>query len=59
VYFLLFLFGYDKYTYIKYILIGLIDNLCHEVVYHKHKNMNYIDMTNLIIKNIKYLFIEK
>lgn len=40
-----------------HIMIGLIDNLCHEVVYHKHKNMNYDEMTSIIIKNIKYLFI--
>ena len=24
-----------------HIIIGLIDNLCHEVVYHKHDNLNY------------------
>ena len=37
-------------------MIGLIDNLCHEVTYHKHNNMNYDVMTNLIIENIKNLF---
>lgn len=39
-----------------HIMIGLIDNLCHEVTYHKHNNMNYDVMTNLIIENIKNLF---
>ena len=39
-----------------HIMMGLIDNLCHEVTYHKHSNMNYEIMTDLIIKNIKDLF---
>ena len=33
-----------------HISIGLIENLCHEIVYHKHKNMNYDSMTNIVIK---------
>ena len=39
-----------------HIMLGLIDNLCHEVTYHKHNNMNYELMTNLVIDNIKNLF---
>ena len=39
-----------------HITIGLIDNLCHEVIYHKHNDMNYDLMTNLVIDNIKNLF---
>ena len=39
-----------------HIMIGLIDNLCHEVTYHKHNDMNYDLMTNLVIDNIKNLF---
>ncbi len=39
-----------------HIMIGLIDNLCHEVIYHKHSNMDYDIMTNLVINNIKNLF---
>ncbi|MBQ9181084.1 MAG: TetR/AcrR family transcriptional regulator [Bacilli bacterium] len=39
-----------------HIMIGLIDNLCHEVIYHKHNDMDYEIMTNLVIDNIKYLF---
>lgn len=39
-----------------HIMIGLIDNLCHEVAYHKHSNMNYDIMTDIVIDNIKYLF---
>ena len=39
-----------------HIMMGLIDNLCHEVTYHKHNNMNYDTMENLVIDNIIYLF---
>ncbi len=39
-----------------HIMIGLIDNLCHEVTYHKHNDMNYEVMTDLVIDTIKNLF---
>ena len=39
-----------------HIMIGLIDNLCHEVTYHKHNNMNYNIMTDIVINSIKELF---
>lgn len=39
-----------------HIMIGLIDNLCHEVIYHRHSDMNYDIMTTLVISNIKSLF---
>ena len=39
-----------------HIMIALIDNLCHEVTYHKHSDMNYEAMTLLVIDNIKNLF---
>ena len=35
-----------------HIVIGLIDNLCHEIVYHKHKDLNYDVMIDLVIENI-------
>lgn len=35
-----------------HIIIGMIDNLCHEVVYHNHNELNYDIMTDVIIKNI-------
>lgn len=41
-----------------HVMIGLIDNLCHEVIYHKHSNMNYDIMTDIVIDNIKNLFKE-
>jgi len=39
-----------------HLIIGLIDNLCHEVIYHKHKNINYDVMTTITINIIKNLF---
>lgn len=39
-----------------HIAIHLIDDLCHEIVYHKHKDLNYDVMVNLVIENIKELF---
>lgn len=36
-----------------HVIIGMIDNLCHEVTYHKHKEMNYEVMMDIVIENIK------
>ncbi len=38
-----------------HLIISIIDNLCHEIVYHKHENMNYDEMTNIVINTIIYL----
>ena len=38
-----------------HIIIGLVDNFCHEVVYHDHNNMNYNIMKGEIIGIILYL----
>ena len=35
-----------------HIVIGLIDNLCHEIVYHKHDELDYDIMTNVVINEI-------
>ena len=35
-----------------HIAIHLIDDLCHEIVYHKHKDLDYNVMINLVIDNI-------
>lgn len=40
-----------------HIAVGMIDNLCHEIVYHKHENMNYDKMIELVIKVIVNLII--
>ena len=36
-----------------HVAINLIDDLCHEVVYHKHSSMNYDVMIDVVIENIK------
>ena len=38
-----------------HVTLGMIDNLCHEVIYHKHKDMNYDVMTDIVINSIKDL----
>ncbi len=38
-----------------HIVIGLIDNICHEIVYHKHKNINYDIMTDIIVNEIVHI----
>ncbi len=38
-----------------HIIIGLIDNICHEIVYHKHKTINYDTMTNIIVGEIVHI----
>ena len=35
-----------------HIIVGLIDNLCHEIIYHKHKEIDYSIMTNEVKKII-------
>lgn len=35
-----------------HIIVGLIDNFCHEVVYHKHKNIDYLVMQEEVILSI-------
>lgn len=36
----------------SHLIVSLIDNLCHEIVYHKHENMDYDKMTELVIDSI-------
>ena len=35
-----------------HIIIGIVENLCHEIVYHKHNKINYENMQNEVIKII-------
>ena len=49
-------FNEDNLDEKVHIMMGLIDNLCHEIIYHKHNDMNYDVMTNLVTENIKNLF---
>ena len=38
-----------------HIAMGLIDNYCHEVVYHKHQNLDYQKMKIEVINTIDYM----
>ena len=38
-----------------HIIIGLIDNFCHEIVYHAHKSLNYDEMKKEVINIVLYL----
>ena len=49
-------FNEDNLSEKVHVMMELIDNLCHEIIYHKHSNMNFEIMTNLVIDNIKNLF---
>ena len=40
-----------------HIALGLIDNLCHEIIYHKHENMNYDKMIEIVVNTIINLII--
>ena len=46
--------GFDSKNLMEksHIAIGLIDNLCHEIVYHKHSELDYNIMTDICIKTI-------
>lgn len=41
-----------------HIAMHLIDDLCHEIVYHKHKDLDYDVMINLVIENILNLILK-
>ena len=43
----------------SHLIIAWMDNLCHEVAYHKHKELNYEIMTNIVIDEIVNLLIKK
>ena len=49
-------FKEDNLSEKVHIMMGLIDNLCHEVTYHKHTDMNYDVMEKLIIESIRNIF---
>ena len=50
--------GFDSKNLMEksHICIGLIDNLCHEIVYHKHERLDYNIMTNICIGMIIDIF---
>ena len=38
-----------------HLIISIVDNFCHEVVYHKHDSINYDNMKKEVIEVIKFL----
>lgn len=42
-----------------HIMLGMIDNLCHEIVYHKHDGYDYKTMCKIVIDNIYELIKKK
>lgn len=38
-----------------HVMIGMVDNLCHEIVYHQHESLDYKFMCQIVIKNIDNL----
>ena len=40
-----------------HIAIGMIDNLCHEIVYHKHTELDYEKMIDIVISTISYMLL--
>ena len=49
--------GFDSINLTEkvHIIIGLIDNICHEIVYHKHTNINYDTMTDIVVDGIIHI----
>lgn len=45
-------FNTDNINEKVHIVIGMIDNLCHEIVYHKHEGINYDVMTEIVVQSI-------
>ena len=46
--------GFDSENLMErvHICIGLIDNLCHEIVYHRHNGLDYDVMTSICVDTI-------
>lgn len=42
-----------------HIIIGIVENYCHEIVYHKHESIHYNIMKNEVINTICYLLNKK
>lgn len=45
-------FNEENLTEKVHIALGLIDNLCHEIIYHKHEKMNYQKMIEIVVETI-------
>ncbi len=45
-------FNHDDLKERVHIVVGLVDNLCHEIVYHKHKDINYDTMIDIVVSEV-------
>ena len=43
----------------SHLIIAWMDNLCHEVAYHKHKELDYEVMTDIVVNEIENLINKK
>ena len=41
-----------------HVIVGIIDNLSHEIVYHKHRELNYEKMAVLVVNSIEKIIKE-
>ena len=48
-------FQFDNMKEKVHIAINIVDNLCHEIVYHKHKSMDYDAMIDIVVESVKNL----
>lgn len=39
----------------SHLIIAWIDNLCHEIAYHKHKELDYNTMTDIVVREIVHI----
>ena len=39
----------------SHLIIGWIDNLCHELAYDKHEDLNYNHMTDIVVESIVHI----
>ena len=42
-----------------HIIFGLIDNFCHEVVYHRHSSIDYDAMKKIVVNSITHILTNK
>ena len=50
-------FNFDDLKERVHVIIGLIDNICHEIVYHKHKDIDYDKMIDIVVQSIVNILI--
>lgn len=45
-------FEFENLSEKVHVAIGMTDNLCHEIVYHKHKELDYNKMIDIVVSSI-------